>query len=114
MYTIGNLVYGVPWNSMLAALWNEVEENNPKWAEDVPETFGFEELYSGNADELVAYLGVSLTTFGAMDEIPLSELTEHTVTPEHKAEVVKQLSDLPDRVRKLCGSPDVWIVWSTS
>lgn len=113
MYAIGDIVYGVPWNNKLNALWNEIEENDPAWSKDEYEMFGFTTVYSGSSLEHVAYLGEVIDGMDVCANTRVADL-KLVPTDEQKQKVTKTLAKLHPRVRKLCGEPEVWIIWGTS
>lgn len=65
MYSITNIIYGVPLTKKISAqieAWEENEEEE-KWFEDERGTCGFTILYHGGADQHIGYCGVELDEF---------------------------------------------------
>ena len=117
MYTIGNIVYGVPINEALSNLlldWKKnltEEEYAEKFNED-GQLIGFNMLYHGGADGLVGYCGVGLGDFDEIDSVLISELPYPT--EEQIREAQTKIDALPNEVKELIDEPGHYIVWSSS
>jgi len=116
VYTIGNIIYGVPWTAALEALWNNVEHGNSEGLgklEEV-ESFGFEKLYSGSADYMPGYLGVELNEFDCCETwTTISEILPEPTTAQMK-EAKRKVDALPKKIRDLVPKIGIYIIWSTS
>ena len=110
MYTIANVIYGIPITDEIYKLFNdEILNKYP----DFDENQDFTILYSGGADRTVGYCGVELYEFDECDDFPLNEITGGP-TEEEKEEVHRMIDALPQEIKDVMPKIDVWVVWSTS
>ena len=97
MYTIGNIIYGVPWTVKCSILWNKIEDGNSEGLGRLEkiESFGFEKLYSGSADYMPGYLGVELGEFDCCETwTTISEILPEPTAAERK-EAKRKVDALP-------------------
>jgi hypothetical protein len=128
MYSIQNIVYGVPLTSKAAdliKLWES--EDDERWTDEEEGQCGFVTLYHGGASGLVGYCGVLL---GELDECcAWLRLEEHGIrykgsgsdhlvrTKPNNREIKtaeRRVAALHPDLRKLCPKIGVYVVFSTS
>ena len=127
MYSISNVIVGVPLTSALDKLLREWEVNDdPRWREW--EDLGFETFYHGGADQAMGFCGVHLGRFDECGEYILvngdklnyvgfhggSRVIPLKPTVEQEAEAKAKVDALDPEIRKLCPEFGVYIVQSTS
>lgn len=108
MYTIGNVIYGVPVD--LDKLPLKVREDDGKLKE-----MGIETAYSGSALHVPAWAGVNVGEVDETEDVDLHYVMTEAfkkVAAKDKGKVKKMVSGLPKGVAK--GEIGLWIVWSTS
>jgi len=107
MYTIGNIIYGIPITLQVA---KAVEASGEDW-----ESLGFETLYVGyQTDFPPGYLGVRLGEFDECEgDFPLSRIML-SPSDEQKAEAEAKINMLSEEIKESMPSIDIYIVWSTS
>jgi hypothetical protein len=112
MYSIGNIIFGIPLT----------EEIMQALGDDEAEEMGFEVLYSGSADFMPGYMGVELGTIDECQDEDLDD-PEHPMnrkpTAQQIAEVQERVEAFVKKMRKIDKDvtiPDIrrWLVWSTS
>lgn len=119
MYSIANIIYGVPLTETAERYCGENEIDY--------ETLGFRTLYSGSADYTPAYLGIKITSIDECSGYQKLDMDKKTITdsrssftatitagPNETARINKAVSDLPQGLRELLPNPGIYIVWSTS
>lgn len=104
MYTVGNIIYGIPLTQEILNVVGEVED-----AEDV----GFETTYSGAGGTTPGWCGVVLDT---IDECSVADfsLLKLTPTPEQIDAVNQKVAALSEEILKVSSPIGCYIVWSTS
>lgn len=105
-YACATVMYGIRATETLAAAVRE-HTDFTEW-----EDLGFVQMYSGS-DESTPYLGVDLYDMDECGDVRVSDM-KLTPTPEQKAEAERKIAELPEPIRAAAGSPDVWIIWSSS
>jgi len=127
MYTIGNIIYGIP-------LTEELERALDKCGIEEVECVDFNTYYSGHSDYTPGYLGVELKRFDECSgNILLSEL-DVDLSGSQRKEVEKLVNALPERIEEYVDDDpevgddvmqqvkhilnglkiDKYIIWSTS
>lgn len=114
MYPIVHVIYGVPLTRELAGEIERMEaDEGSEWFEDAETTCGFTVVYSGVAERLVGFCGVSLAEHPCVQE-PLGESDLPTPSSEQIDRAKERLAALPASLRALCPSPGRWLVFGTS
>lgn len=142
MYSIMNVIYGIPLTRKINALIDKWETtDDDRWSEGLNEkrdTCGFITLYHGSADRIIGFCGVSLGEFTECDEIIKIEddtikISEDSVPksmrsgprrppsivklkPSEKeiAKTQKMISKLDPEIQKIAPSVGIYIITSTS
>lgn len=105
MYTIGNIIYGVPLTRKLASEIDRLLLD--------PEEVGLTMLYRGSGDN-TGYCGVKLDRFDeCSDVLKISDLNVKP-TPEQKKEALEKIFNLPKELTEFLEMTDTYIVWSNS
>jgi len=107
MYTMGDIIYGVP-------LTSEVMEAMPDWQEDDEEELcGFYQIYSGRSKSPVGYCGVLLDSIDELAVVNINSL-KLVPTQEQKEEAETKVEALLPEIKKVMLPIGTYIVWSTS
>jgi hypothetical protein len=126
MYSISNVIVGVPISEELDALLRKWEdEDDPRWREW--EDLGFEVFYHGGASCTMGYCGVQISEWNECGSIQVNPDGTWTFddyegkktivfvpTDAQVAEAKKKVDALDPELRKLCPEFGVHIVQSTS
>lgn len=127
MYSISNVIVGVPITPKLCKLIDKWEqEGDERWKEW--EDLGFETFYHGGGDRAFGYCGVHIGEFDECAEwievswdgtlYVTSHAGEKTIplypTSEQLSEALKKVEALDPELRTLCPELGVYIVQSTS
>jgi hypothetical protein len=108
MYSIADVIYGIPITDKISELANKREEEL-----DVDDGGWFHCLYHGGSYREVGYLGVTLASFDECSDFKLETIIKEP-TEEQAAEVLKAFNALPIEYREIAPDIAVWVVFSTS
>jgi len=136
MYSIMNVIYGVPLTRKINALINEWEEtDDDRWADADDDMCGFETLYHGSADRIIGFCGVCLGEFTECDEIikigedaieisedlppskkrgPKSSKIQLKPSKKEIAEAQSKIDELDPEIKKILPEVGLYIITSTS
>lgn len=112
MYTIGNLIYGIPITQEACDYVEAAGVADPDAFEELQD-WGFETFYDGSSEFEKGYCGVLLMSFNATEDMKVHELIM-ILSEEQIAEAVQAIANINPDLRNLCGEEGLWIVWSTS
>jgi hypothetical protein len=125
MYSISNVIVGVPITSQLAELVDGWEaDNDPRWREW--EDLGFETFYHGGAPYTMGFCGVKIGEFDECQEYIRVHLNARRLicdgglhvsldpTDAQVAEAMDKVNALDPELGKLCPEFGTYIVQSTS
>lgn len=122
MYTIGQIIFGVPWTKELETKVEEYLEQHPELYEEYEagdfETLGFESAYTGHCrDVKPGWLGECYADIDEVHHVNLTELLDN-IQQEHSTkfagDYAKKLEQVPEFLRPMLPEPKLWIIWSTS
>lgn len=120
MYSIGNVIYGVPWNDELYAKVEEALQQNEDLAEEYSvkdiETMGIETSYHGSSPRQIGWIGKMYEEIDECSDVSLTELMANLEAKRSQFEKDYEscLANVPEFLKELLGKPDLYIVWSTS
>ncbi len=139
MYSIMNVIYGVPLTRKVNELINKWEEtDDDRWADADDDMCGFETLYHGSADRIIGFCGVCLGEFTECDEIikinedaieisedsppknrkygPKLQSSKIKLKPSKKeiAEAQSKIDALDPEIKKILPEVGLYIITSTS
>lgn len=104
MYSIVNVVYGVPCN-------DQVRES---FSEEQLEEMGFEFLYHGNASHSPGFFGAELCVFDECVENLDVDSLKLIPNESQKQEVLENFDKLPSELKRLLPSIKTYFVFSSS
>lgn len=126
MYSITNIIVGIPITDKLSALIDQWERNkDPKLAEW--EDLGFTILYHGGLNQYIGYCGILIGEYDECGEYirieddtlhykGVNAITEISLkpTPEQTEEAQKLVEHVNPELRKLCPPFGTYMIHSTS
>ena len=117
MYTIGNIIYGVPINDRVRgfiARCNEelTEEEYSELFNDEEQLKGFAHMYHGGCIGLVGYCGIPIGEFDVIEDVLIDSIPQPS--EEQIAQANEMIEALPKVVRALIPEVGHYIVWSSS
>ena len=107
MYTIVNVIYGVP---LTEEVWDFLNNSDNDY--DLEE-LGFTTEYSGSSSYPPGWCGVELDSFDESDWLDVANL-KLTPTDKQRAEALDKIEALDPQVRALCPEPKTYFIFSTS
>ncbi len=129
MYSIQTVIYGIPITVAVAEKIIEMENDpNSGWFEDEHGVCGFTILYSGSADYIVGYCGVSLGELdecgdyvsykdeGFLEYSGMNSIRRISLKPtqEQESQALQAIKLLPKELLPFCKPIGVYFVYSTS
>lgn len=108
MYTIGNIIFGIPIDD---ELYSKIEsELGEEWEEEFINTEGYLSWYSGAGLRPCA-IGIELDSIDECEDVNLTNIVNRFQdwTFSVKFKVPEKLKKFVEGIK-----PDFWIVWSTS
>jgi len=121
MYSIGNVIYGVPITPELDRAMRIMiardEDESPELLDLLPEDYeglGFETCYHGSAPQIVGWIGVQVGNFNVCQDIRVSDFADVPLTDDEIKQTNDLISNLPEEIRNVLQPIDIYVVWSTS
>lgn len=110
---IGHIIFGV---RLDYAIRDAVSEHACALEIDASdlESFGFTEVYSGNADQPIGYCGIKLGQISEGNDVKISELFSMKPSDLQFAAALQNIHDLPQSIKAVCPDPEIWILWGSS
>tara|TARA_R110000824_G_scaffold38165_9_gene116897 strand:- start:597 stop:941 length:345 start_codon:yes stop_codon:yes gene_type:complete len=114
VYSIGYVIYGFPLTEEIDKELSRLEgKSDSGWHDSNDRECGFTTTYDGSSPKRQGWVGVVLTSFDAMGELPMSDVSK---CPSHAQKVIVQrrIDALLPSLKKLVDIPGVYVVFGTS